>query len=449
MKQEKQYLTVSELTGYLKRKFDADPYLGRVYLTGEISNYRFRPNAHQYFSLKDEQAKINAIMFRSAFAKLKFKPEEGMKVILVGRVSIYSASGSYQIYVEQMEPAGIGALYQAYEQLKKKLAAEGLFLQPKKKLPHFPKKIAVITSRSGAVIKDIMTTVRRRYPIAKLYLFPAQVQGQEAAGDLVARIQQVEQGNFDVLIIGRGGGSIEDLWPFNEERVVRALSACKLPVISSVGHETDTTLTDYVADMRAATPTAAAELAVPVLSDELLKIKQQQLRLVQAFRGLLHTKQQRLASLSQAAIFLQPGRLYEGYFQRIDLLNQRLQQQADHILVTKERKLTTLKQHLFNVSPLEQLHLKQRQLIFLQKNLQKNGQNYLKLRQQQTGQLIAQLNALSPLKILARGYGYAVIANQVVKSVTEVKLNQNFDLHLKDGTITAKAIKIKEQNKNG
>ena len=218
-----EYLSVTALTKYLKRKFDADPYLERVFLTGEISNFRLRPS-HQYFSLKDDGAKISAVMFKSAFNKVKFRPEEGMKVLVVGRISLFEASGNYQIYVEQMQPDGVGAFYQAYEQLKEKLAKEGLFSAPKKPLPRYPKKIAVITSPSGAVIRDIITTVRRRYPIAQLVLFPTVVQGEKAAPDIIRNLARVEaQGDFDTVIIGRGGGSIEDLWPFNEESVARAL----------------------------------------------------------------------------------------------------------------------------------------------------------------------------------------------------------------------------------
>ncbi|MFT9050153.1 exodeoxyribonuclease VII large subunit [Liquorilactobacillus nagelii] len=439
------YLTVSELTQYLKRKFDADPYLGRIYLTGEISNFRIRQNAHQYFSLKDEKSKISAIMFRSAFAKVRFKPEEGMKVMVIGRISLYPPSGSYQIYVEQMEPVGVGALYQAYEQLKKKLAEEGLFSKAKRPLPHFPRKIAVITSRSGAVIKDIMITVQRRYPLAKLYLFPAQVQGDAAAGELVKRIKQVQlTGTFDVLIIGRGGGSIEDLWPFNEETVVRALSTCTIPVISSVGHETDTTLTDLVADVRAATPTAAAELAVPVLSDELLKIKQQRLRLYQAFRALLKIKHQEWKRLAAAQIFSQPGRLYEGYYQKLDLLTQQLQQNYQQCLISKERQLTLLMQQLNQFNPLERLHLMQRQLTFLQKNLQKSATNYLQTKQHNLGAIAAQLDSLSPLKVLGRGYGFATSSDRLLKSTEEFEIGKEFVYHLADGKINAKTLAIRK-----
>ncbi|MFV0561101.1 MAG: exodeoxyribonuclease VII large subunit, partial [Enterococcus sp.] len=208
-----EYLTITALTKYLKRKFDVDPYLERVYLTGEISNFRFRANGHQYFSLKDDNAKISAMMFKGAFQKLAFQPKEGMKVFVVGRISLYEASGSYQIYIEHMEPDGVGALYQALAELKEKLSKEGLFTAPKKALPRYPKRIAVLTSPSGAVIRDIITTVKRRYPIAQIVLFPTVVQGNQAADNVVENIHRVEKlGNFDTMIIGRGGGSIEDLW---------------------------------------------------------------------------------------------------------------------------------------------------------------------------------------------------------------------------------------------
>ncbi|WP_175265375.1 exodeoxyribonuclease VII large subunit, partial [Lacticaseibacillus nasuensis] len=221
---EPEYLTVTALTQYLKRKFDFDPYLTRVAVSGEISNFRLRQN-HQYFSLKDDGAKISAVMFKSAFAKLKFQPEEGMKVLAVGRVTLYPNSGNYQIVIDRMEPDGVGALYQAYEQLKAKLEAEGLFAKNQRPLRQFPKRVAVITSPSGAVIQDIRTTVARRYPILQLVLFPAQVQGDTAAAGIRAQLKRVRaMGPFDALIIGRGGGSIEDLWPFNDEALARDLA---------------------------------------------------------------------------------------------------------------------------------------------------------------------------------------------------------------------------------
>jgi exodeoxyribonuclease VII large subunit len=286
------YLTVTALTKYIKHKFEADPYLERVFLTGEISNFRMRPNAHQYFSLKDDKAKISAIMFKGAFNKLKFQPEEGMKVLVIGRISLYEPGGSYQIYIEHMEPDGVGALYQALEKRKKALQEEGLFKEAfKQPLVKYPKKIAVITSPSGAVVKDIITTTKRRYPIVQLVVFPTLVQGDKAADDIVKRIKEVDAlGDFDTMIVGRGGGSIEDLWPFNEERVVRAIFESRTPIISSVGHETDVTLADLVADVRAATPTAAAELATPVLREEILKIKEKESRLIQGMDNQIKHK---------------------------------------------------------------------------------------------------------------------------------------------------------------
>lgn len=304
-----EYLTVSALNKYIKRKFDVDPYLERVYLTGEISNFRMRANSHQYFSLKDERSKISAIMFKGAFQKLKFTPKEGMKVLVVGRVALYEASGNYQIYIDHMELDGVGALYQALAELREKLNKEGLFSQPKKTLPRYPKRIAVITSPSGAVIRDIITTVKRRYPITQLVLFPTLVQGDKAAADIVKNIKKAEAMDFDTMIIGRGGGSIEDLWPFNEESVARAIAASPIPIISSVGHETDTTIADLVADVRAATPTAAAELAVPVLSEEILRIKEKQARLEQAFLHQLQRKKNGLNVCSNH-IFLDSQTVY-------------------------------------------------------------------------------------------------------------------------------------------
>ena len=259
------YLSVSSLTKYLKLKFDRDPYLERVYLTGQVSNFRRRPN-HQYFSLKDEQAVIQATMWAGTFKKLDFELEEGMKINVVGRVKIYEPSGSYSIIIEKAEPDGIGALAIQFEQLKKKLTEAGYFDERHKQpLPQFVKKIGVVTSPSGAVIRDIITTVSRRFPGVEILLFPTKVQGEGASQEVAANIALAnEREDLDLLIVGRGGGSIEDLWAFNEEVVVQAIFESRLPVISSVGHETDTTLADFVADRRAATPQEAASLATPV-----------------------------------------------------------------------------------------------------------------------------------------------------------------------------------------
>ena len=445
MENSDQYLTVTALTKYIKRKFDVDPYLGRIYLTGELSNFRLRPNAHQYFSLKDDHAKISAIMFKSAFEKVKFTPEEGMKVLVTGRISLYEASGSYQIYVDSMQPDGIGALYQAYEQLKKKLTDEGLFDLPKKRLPMFPKRIAVVTSPSGAVIRDIITTVQRRFPIAQIVLFPALVQGDKAAADIVKQIEHANEiGNFDTLIIGRGGGSIEDLWPFNEEIVARAIVDSQLPVISSVGHETDTTIADLVADVRAATPTAAAELAVPVLNDELLKINQYRQRLFQAMNQTIKIDQQKVAKVRESYIFTQPTRLYERYIQNVDLAKNRLEQLKDGYEQNWQQKVDLLTNRLSGRNIQQSIANQQQQLANLEVRINQASRTIINNQWQSTAKLIAQLDNLSPLKIMSRGYSYVTLDKKVVKSVTQLTPNKTIKMNFEDGSASAE---IKEINK--
>ncbi|MBU7476209.1 exodeoxyribonuclease VII large subunit [Lactiplantibacillus pentosus] len=443
MSESQQYLTVSALTQYIKRKFEVDPYLGKVYLTGEVSNYRPRPNTHQYFSLKDDHAKISAIMFKSAFAKVKFQPEEGMKVLVVGRIGLYEPSGSYQIYVERMEPDGVGALYQAYEQLKKKLAAEGLFSAPKKPLPRFPKRIAVVTSRSGAVIRDIITTARRRFPIAQIVLFPAQVQGDAAAAEISRQIERANaQGDFDTLIIGRGGGSIEDLWPFNEEVVARAIAQSQLPVISSVGHETDTTIADLVADVRAATPTAAAELAVPVYNDVLLQLKQNQTRVLNAFQNLVQRDRQRLNKLTASYVFTQPNRLYEGYLQKLDFLNERLKQAGQNQLNVANQQYQRVFQQLRQQTPIHQVRQAQTQLANLEQRLNRSTQLVLRQKRQQLTQTVQSLDLLSPLKIMTRGYAFVTAEDQVIHGVKQLQPQQTVTIHMTDGEAEAQVTKI-------
>lgn len=339
-----EYLSVSTLTKYLKAKFDRDPYLERVYLTGEISNFRRRPN-HQYFALKDEGAVIQATMWAGQFRKLDFELEEGMKVLAVGRISIYPPSGSYSINIESLVPDGVGALAVKFEQLKKKLTAEGLFEQRwKQTLPQFSKKIAVVTSPSGAVIRDIITTVQRRFPMSQIVLYPTKVQGQGSAEEIAGNIRRANQrGDFDVMIIGRGGGSIEDLWGFNEEIVVRAIFESRIPIISSVGHETDVTLADFVADSRAATPTAAAELATPNTKVDLINwANEQEKRLFNRLTHLIKIRRERVDKLSQSVVFRQPERLYDGHLQKLDRLCERLS-------VLTENKVANMK-HRFELS---------------------------------------------------------------------------------------------------
>ncbi|MGY3704388.1 exodeoxyribonuclease VII large subunit [Vagococcus martis] len=443
------YLTVTALTKYLKRKFDADPYLEKVYLTGEVSNFRARANSHQYFSLKDDKAKISAVMFKGAYQKLKFTPEEGMKVLVVGRLSLYEASGNYQIYIDHMEPDGVGALYQAYEQLKASLEKEGLFkLTHKQSLVKYPQRIAVITSPSGAVIKDIMTTIQRRYPIAQLVLFPTKVQGDDAAGEIVQQIKEVDAiGNFDTMIVGRGGGSIEDLWSFNTEEVVRAVFEARTPVISSVGHETDTTLTDLVADVRAATPTAAAELAVPVLQEELLKIREKQSRLYHALDNQLKHKRARFEKASESVIFKQPNRLYEAFYLQLDNLDRRLKQTISTQLHEKQVKWQKQSERLMVKNPSELIKRRHQERKFLELNLHRAMSQLISDKKQSLYQTTESLDLLSPLKTMGRGYSYVTKNNHIVKSVSDVKIGDEMILNVSDGQIQAEVKEIESDGK--
>lgn len=410
-----EYLSVSTLTKYLKAKFDRDPYLARVYLTGEISNFRRRPN-HQYFALKDEGAVIQATMWAGQFRKLDFELEEGMKVLAVGRISIYPPSGSYSLNIESLVPDGVGALAVKFEQLKKKLTAEGLFEQRwKQTLPQFSKKIAVVTSPSGAVIRDIITTVQRRFPMSQIVLYPTKVQGQGSAEEIAENIRRAnERGDFDVMIIGRGGGSIEDLWGFNEEIVVRAIFESRIPIISSVGHETDVTLADFVADSRAATPTAAAELATPNTKVDLINwANEQEKRLFNRLTHLIKIRRERVDKLSQSVVFRQPERLYDGHLQKLDRLCERLS-------VLTENKVANMK-HRYELSA-GKLIPTYGKIVEAKKN--------------KTEQLYQSLLLLDISKIKARGFSLVTDEKgKIIKSVSDVKKGQTLDVELTDGKV--------------
>ena len=440
-----EYVTVSALTKYIKYKFDKDPHLGRVYLTGEISNFRLRPT-HQYFSLKDENAIISATMFQSAFKKIQFRPEEGMKVLVIGKVSVFEKSGQYQINIEHMEPDGVGALYLAYEQLKKKLEAEGLFSLPKKPIPQFPKKIAILTSESGAVIQDIQTTVARRFPIVQLVLYPTVVQGVHAVNSILKNLDLVEQEDYDVVIIGRGGGSIEDLWAFNEEPVVRRVAELSIPVISSVGHETDTTLIDFVSDMRAATPTAAAEIATPVLMEIHQQLRNLQTRLEQALSRQLQIKRERMQALANASIFQNPERIYQVYQQRVDQLEMRLQQMMQQSVQQKRQQLLKNQHRLELDSPSRRVQTEKQALQYLAKRLEQVQGQLLKDKKQQFQRVIQQLDLLSPLKIMNRGYGILQQEETIIKSVDQLEVNQELMIQLVDGTVRSKVTSVEKGN---
>lgn len=411
--EESQYVTVSALTKYLSAKFDRDPHLGKVYLTGEISNLGNRRSRHLYFSIKDpeEKAVIRAAMFSYA-SRLKFEPEEGMKVQAVGRVQIYEPAGSYSIILEQMTPAGVGDLFLALQQLKDKLAKEGLFTTPKRAIPPLPKRIAVITSPTGAVVEDVAKTVERRLPQAQVVLLPAVVQGDGAVPSLLKQLDRVDQLGFDTAIIGRGGGSIEDLWAFNDEALVRKVAALKTPIIASVGHETDNTLVDLVADQRAATPTAAAELATPITKQNLIdRVLELSSRLNLAGQKLIQQKQQDLKYVIDRPIMKQPDRLYAAYQQEVDSLEKRLVQAFSRKTDQAKYQKQALTERLAN---------QQSQLLRPYK--------------ERLSLAAAKLDLVSPLKILSSGYSIVKDPEgRVVKSKNDLATGQHVSLTFSDG----------------
>ena len=442
------YLSVTTLTKYLKMKFDKDPYLERVYLTGQVSNFRKRPT-HQYFSLKDDHAVIQATIWSGIYQKLGFDLEEGMKINVIGRVQVYEPSGSYSIIIEKAEPDGVGALAIQFEQLKKKLTEEGLFQERfKQSLPQFSKRIGVVTSRSGAVIRDIITTVSRRFPGVDILLYPTKVQGDGAAEEIARNIARAnEREDLDVLIIGRGGGSIEDLWAFNEEIVVRAIFESRLPVISSVGHETDVTLADFVADRRAATPTAAAELATPVTKLDLLAhLQNQEKRMATAVQNVLSKKKEALKKCSQSVIFRQPERLYDGYLQRLDQLQLRLKQSLRTRISDNKQVVQARTHRLVQLSPVTKIQRSQDRLGQLDKLLRSQMALVYDAKVAEVKRLSEALLMLDTSRIVARGYAIVKKEETVVDSVESLKKKDQVTLLMRDGQVEleVKDVKTKE-----
>ena len=442
------YLSVTTLTKYLKMKFDKDPYLERVYLTGQVSNFRKRPT-HQYFSLKDDRAVIQATIWSGIYQKLGFDLEEGMKINVIGRVQIYEPSGSYSIIIEKAEPDGVGALAIQFEQLKKKLSEEGLFQDRfKQAIPQFSKRIGVVTSPSGAVIQDIITTVSRRFPGVEIVLYPTKVQGEGAAEEIARNIGRAnEREDLDVLIIGRGGGSIEDLWAFNEEIVVRAIFESRLPIISSVGHETDVTLADFVADRRAATPTAAAELATPVTKLDLLTyLQNQEKRMATAVQNTLSKKKKALQVLCQSVIFRQPERLYDGYLQRLDQLQLRLKQSVSSNLISQKQRVLEQVHHLEQLSPINKIQRYQDRLLQLKKLLRSQMAVTYDAKVAEVKRLSEALVMLDTSRIVARGYAIVKKEDAVISSAKDLKKTDQVTLMMRDGQVEleVKDVKTKE-----
>ena len=418
---EKRYITVSTLNRYLKNKFDTDPNLGRVSLKGEISNFKGHTRGHLYFTLKDETSRINAVMFQFNASKLKFKPIDGMTVLVEGKISIYEATGAYQIYVENMEEDGLGNLYLKYEELKKKLAGLGLFNEEhKKKIPKFPEKIGIITAPTGAAVKDILSTIKRRYPICETYLFPCLVQGDLAKDDIVKQINEANNHDLDVLIVGRGGGSIEDLWAFNEEIVAEAIFNSKIPIISAVGHEIDFTIADFVADLRAPTPTGAAEIAVPNIADLNVLISQYKIRTTNLIGHFLKNNKIKLDNLKNSYVLKSPLAVYEQKEQKLSGLLNTLNSIIQNNLQYKINKYTYItKNHIIN-NP---------ESLFI------SDQNNYNL-------MLNKLELLNPISILSKGYSVVKLDDKIIKNIDNIKIGDNLNIKLHQGEIKAKVEKV-------
>ena len=401
---EERYLTVTALTKYIKYKFDHDYNLEEVLLEGEISNFRHNSRGHFYFTLKDENASISVIMFSSFAKTVKFEPKDGMKVFVKGNVSVYEPQGTYRLNIKELKSDGVGDLYLAFQKLKEELEKEGLFdPKYKKRLPMFPNTVGVITSPTGAAIKDIINTISRRYPLAKVVLYPAIVQGDGAKENVAKQIKLANEQNIcDVLIVGRGGGSIEDLWAFNERIVAQAIFDSQIPIISAVGHEIDVTIADLVADMRAATPTAAAELATP--SIDVLK---------------------------------------ENIKYNVDYMNKVLKQRFDNVKLY----INNLERRLENLSPINTLKNNKIILDQYKKRLNILLQSILNNKKNEYRLLENKLSALNPFSIMDKGYSINSVDGKVVSSITEVKVGDILETKMKDGTVISTVNEVKNNGK--
>lgn len=417
------YLTISAINRYLKDQFDRNEHLRSVFLKGEISNFKEHTTGHLYFSLKDETSKINAVMFNRSATKLPFKPIDGTKVLVAGRIGVYEASGSYQIYVDEMLEDGLGNLYIAFEKLKEKLSKEGLFdPRYKKPLPKYPTRIGIITAPTGAAIKDILSTIKRRYPICETILFPSLVQGEYAAPDIVRNIKRAELHSLDLLIVGRGGGSIEDLWAFNEEIVARAIFECNIPIISAVGHEVDFTIADFVADHRAPTPTGAAEMAVPNMVEIEKYISQLKIRLAESIHKKVKYKRLYLETIKNSYVVKSPMIMFDSKRQKIDLLTSSLVDSMNAFIASKVSKLEMIRTSYVIRNP---------------KVLYEKKQTYL-------GNLINKLELVNPLGVLKRGYTVTYHNGKVLMDAKKTKIGDEVVIRLSEGSIQAKIDKIKE-----
>ncbi|MCG1216045.1 exodeoxyribonuclease VII large subunit [Staphylococcus epidermidis] len=439
-----EYLSVSALTKYIKYKFDQDPHLQSVLIKGELSNFKKHSSGHLYFNVKDKESVISAMMFNGNASKLGFEPKEGDEVLIEARVSVYERRGNYQIYVNKMQIDGIGNLYQKLEQLKKKLKKEGYFDQSNKKLiPKYPKKIAVLTASTGAAIRDIHSTINNRYPLVEQIQISTLVQGTQARQDIIKKIQYADSLDVDTIIVGRGGGSIEDLWNFNEEDVVKAIFNCQTPIISAVGHETDFTLSDFVADVRAATPTQAAVIATPDQYELLQQIKQYEYTLSRYIKQYIEHQKKQLNHISSYYKFKQPSLLYDQQIQKRD----ELERQLNLLLNTKVEKSKhhlKLLQQSFNFKNLNQQITQEKQSVYqLHSRLSKIMSNNITNLKTVLKNKLENLNNLSPTNTMLRGYAIVNKDDEVITSTHKLNENDKISLTMKDGSVDAMVKKVR------
>ena len=397
-----QVLSITQINEYIRSKLDRDSLLSSVAVRGEISNYKVYPSGHHYFTLKDEASSLRCVMFKGSALKLRFKPENGMTVIVMGKISVYPRDGAYQLYCSAMVVDGVGDLYAAFEQLKAKLAAKGYFDPAhKKQLPQFPDTIGIITSSAGAAIHDMLRILKKRYPLVKVRLLPVRVQGAEAPDEIAAAIRYANYYHLaDLLIVGRGGGSIEDLWAFNDERVATAIYESEIPVISAVGHEPDVTISDYVADLRAATPSNAAELAVPDRDSLAQLLDSAYASMASLIQQKLRTHRSQLSALAASRTLQGPDRYISQHRERVAFFNSRLIGAQKQLLATQKQRYISL---------------------------------------------ISKLDAMSPLKVLARGYSVVKTTDgKLIRSIKQVRQGEEISINLNDGILDAKIANIKE-----
>ena len=459
-----EYITVTRLNKYVQRQMSRDPNLKTVYLKGEISNYKIYPSGHHYFTIKDDKSSISAVMFYLFAKKLQFKPEDGMKVLVKGEVSIYPSTGKYQIIVRKMMEDGVGNLYVAYNQLKNRLEKEGYFKEEHKKpIPKFPKKIGVVTAQTGAAIHDIITTIERRWPLCEILLFPTLVQGQGSAENIARQIRYSQNFHLDTLIVGRGGGSIEDLWSFNEEIVAKAIFESKTPVISAVGHEVDITIADFIADMRAPTPTAAAEMAVPDCSEISNQFESLNIRLREVMNKKVDSYSQRLQDIKNRNMFKNPQEIYSQKEMDLDMSKERLNYSANRIIMEKESRFNRLKDSYYLRNPYDFADNKERIYTELSQRLKENMDDVIKSKErslirakefytirnpkaltknkeQRFLEIFNKLELLNPMLTIKRGYTLTKKDGKVVSKSKDLEKGDRIEIEFSDGNVESEIL---------